>query len=137
MKNKTQGPVISDARLEEAMLGDSVPAQDTIGTESAKSRLSARLKTMFSSLRASLIGDASDLGYAARIHAVRTTVKRCLSVLAVFFLSLFFLAQFLPTKRVRWDWHLSVRREHRLPYVHPHSVFCVPAGKHRRCISAV
>ena len=90
MKNKTQGPVISDARLEEAMLGDSVPAQDTIGTESAKSRLSARLKTMFSSLRASLIGDASDLGYAARIHAVRTTVKRCLSVLAVFFLSLFF-----------------------------------------------
>ncbi len=90
MKNKTQGPVISDARMEDAILGDSVPTQDTIGTESAKANLFSRLKMLLSSVHASLFGDASDTGYAARLHATRTTVKRCLSVLAVGLLSLFF-----------------------------------------------
>ena len=90
MKNKTQGPVISDARLEDAMIGDSVPAQDTIGTESEKTNLQTRLKTVLASVRTALFGDASDSGYAARVHTVRMTVKRCLSVAAVFFLSLFF-----------------------------------------------
>lgn len=89
MKNKMQNPVISDVGFDEAMTADSVPAQDTIGTESPKTTTASRLKAMLSAIRTGLLGETTDAGYAARVHTVRKTVKRCLSVLAVFFLSLF------------------------------------------------
>ncbi len=88
MKNKMQRPVISDARLDDTMTADSVPAQDDNGTESQTMPRMARIQTVLSSVRSRLFGETTDSGYAARIHTVRTVVRRCLSVLAVFFLSL-------------------------------------------------
>lgn len=90
MKNKTQGPVISDARLDDTLTADSVPAQDNPGTESPKTKLLSRWKTMLAEVHASLFGAVTDSGYAARRHALQKRVRRTLSVLAVFFLSLFF-----------------------------------------------
>ncbi len=81
---------MTDARLEDAMTADSVPAQDDNGTESPTIPWIVRIKTMLSSVGSRLFGETSDSGYAARIHTVHTVLRRCLSVLAVFFLSLFF-----------------------------------------------
>ncbi len=90
MKNKMQRPVASDARFDDTMTADSVPTQDNSGTESQTMPWMTRIQTMLSSVRTRMFGETTDSGYAARIHTVRTVVKRCLSVLAVFFLSLFF-----------------------------------------------
>lgn len=101
MKNKTQRPVISEARYDDTIIADSVPAQDEIGAESRENnrqspprketeRRMERIRAALSEMREGLLGDASDSGYAARIYAVRSMMRRCLSVIAVFLLSILF-----------------------------------------------
>lgn len=98
MKNKKQGPVISDPGCEELLLSDSVPEQDACGTESrnagkktpAPADWLARLRSWFDSVRHLLLGDAADAGYAARVHTVRRLVRRAAAAAAVFGLSLLF-----------------------------------------------
>ena len=103
MKNKTQGPVISDAGFDDALMADSVPTQDSIGTESTASAdtaenpwkhgiacMTALIRKAVASAGAQLLGDVSDSGYQARLHAWKTVLRRCLWAAAVFFLSLFF-----------------------------------------------
>ena len=101
MKNKTQGPVISDARFDDALTADSVPAQDEIGTESQNRKqrsasaeqtpdIAAYIRRCAASVSRRLLGDAADAGYAARVHALRSVLRKCLSAAAVFILSLLF-----------------------------------------------
>ncbi|MBE6659430.1 MAG: hypothetical protein E7604_13450 [Ruminococcaceae bacterium] len=102
MKNKTQGPVISDARFDDALTADSVPAQDKPGTESqpkasgyqtdkgSKPPVADRIRRILTVGREKLLGDTADSGYTARVHAVRTGLRRGLSVIAVFLLTLLF-----------------------------------------------
>jgi len=82
--------VISDARFDDALTADSVPAQDSLGTESPKNNLLTRIKAMLTAAHTHLFGAVTDSGYTARRHAVQRMMKHTLSVLAVFFLSLFF-----------------------------------------------
>ena len=101
MKKKTQNPVISDVGFDDALTADTVPAQEDIGTESAKTKgtggtyeknkpFSARVRSFVSSAVRQLRGDAVSGDGAARSYVLRGLLFRCCSVIAVFVLSVFF-----------------------------------------------
>ena len=111
MKNKTQNPVISDIGTsdfgtsdigwEDALTADAVPAQENIGTESAKTQRnirkdrkedtpSARIRSFLTALAQPLFGDAAAGDGAVQSYTLRRLLSRCLSVIAVFALSMLF-----------------------------------------------